>query len=126
MMFTDRFSRSGSSYMSRRSSDALDQPPLEEGRALQVLELENGDVIWSVLDTLRDYEGDDLDEDPRFTFVQSRASFSSQISTPEESQSSISRALGRSTSRAGGTKGSIDAGRAETKVGVISTVVNTA
>lgn len=107
-----------SSYMSRRSSDTpdvSDQPAVEEGRALQLLELENGDVIWSVLDTLRDYEGEDPDEDPRFTFVQSRASFSSQVSTPEEAQSGISRVLGRSTSRAG-AKGSMDAARSETKV----------
>lgn len=95
-----------------------DPSALEDGRALQVIELENGEVIWSVLDTLRS-PGDELDDDSNY--FSNRGSFASHYSAATNDPLQVSfRGLGRSASRAGANngsqKGSLDVNRPETKV----------
>lgn len=94
-----------------------DGPILEDGRALQVIELENGEVIWSVLDSLRS-PGDDMDDDS--TYFSNRGSFASHYSGANDSVQVSIKGLGRSASRAGANngapKGSSDVNRPETKV----------
>jgi len=94
---------------------------LEDGRALQVVELENGEVIWSVLDSLR-APGDEMDDDLRSNYFSNRGSFASHYSGVEEPLQVTFKGLGRSTSRAGmalgngSQKGLPDGNVPETKV----------
>ena len=91
---------------------------LEDGRALQVVELENGEVIWSVLDSLRD----DLEDDVRSNYFSNRGSYASHYSGADDPLQVSSKGLGRSTSRAGtapsngSQKGMLDGNTPETKV----------
>jgi serine/arginine repetitive matrix protein 2 len=91
---------------------------LEDGRALQVVELENGEVIWSVLDSLRD----ELEDDVRSNYFSNRGSYASHYSGTDDPIQVSSKGLGRSTSRAGtapsngSQKGVLDGNTPETKV----------
>jgi hypothetical protein len=73
----------------------------EEARALQVVEFANGEVIWSVLDTLRSPMGEDFDNDSLSYYFPSRGSYASQYSIPEDAAQSSFRGPSRSVSRAG-------------------------
>jgi len=94
---------------------------IEDGRALQVVELENGEVIWSVLDTLRS-PGEDMDDDLRSNYFSNRGSYASHYSGPDDPMQVSFKNLGRSSSRAGngptnGSQKSVpDGSRPETKV----------
>jgi hypothetical protein len=78
-----------------------------------MVELENGEIIWSVLDTLRD----DVDDESQSAYFPSRGSYASQYSGLDEAIPVTFRGLGRSTSRTGnGQNGGIDDPRSETKV----------
>jgi hypothetical protein len=95
---------------------------LEDGRALQVVELENGEVIWSVLDSLR-APGDDLDDDVRSNYFSDRGSYASHYSAADDPTQVSFKGPVHSTSRAGTTpnngsqRGVPDRSGAETKVG---------
>ncbi|KAG8796825.1 hypothetical protein FRC16_009493 [Serendipita sp. 398] len=106
----------GISNSHRRSIDGHDGGPdsgfPEDGRALQVVELENGEVVWSVLDTLRS-PGDEFDDESRSIYFNRRGSFNSQYSGMDES---VRSTYGRSTSRTGMPKPSLDGTGPETKV----------
>jgi len=78
-----------------------------------MVELENGEIIWSILDTLRD----DVDDESQSAYFPSRGSYASQYSGPDETVQVAFRGLGRSTSRTGnGNNGGVDDVRPETKV----------
>ncbi|KAG8859780.1 hypothetical protein FRB91_006899 [Serendipita sp. 411] len=106
----------GISNSHRRSIDGHDGGPdsgfPEDGRALQVVELENGEVVWSVLDTLRS-PGDEFDDESRSIYFNRRGSFNSQYSGMDES---VRSTYGRSTSRTGMPKPSLDGTGPETKI----------
>lgn len=92
----------GASGLGRKSMDipegGLEQGIVEDGRALQVVEFENGEVIWSVLDTLRS-PSEGLEEDYSYNHFPSRASFSSHASGADEISQNGYRNASRSVSR---------------------------
>lgn len=96
-----------------------DQGHRGDGRALQMVELASGEVIWSVLDTLRSPGPDDMDDELRSNYFPSRGSYASQYSGPEEAGQLGFREMGRSTSRVGHNAPptiSADDAKPETKV----------
>ncbi|KAF9566339.1 hypothetical protein CPC08DRAFT_116394 [Agrocybe pediades] len=66
-------------------------PGLEQGPALELIELANGETIWNIVNGLRD--GDDE------SIYSGRASFTSEYSTREDGQSVFTKEHGRSTSK---------------------------
>lgn len=86
------------------SRDAPPDADVADGRAIEVVELANGEVIWSVLDSLRaESAKDDYDDDAASGFFAGRQSFDSRYSVapPTEGFQMTFRHHQRSGSRQG-------------------------
>jgi hypothetical protein len=93
------------------------------GVGIEVVELANGEMIWSVLDTLRGTHGPlDVEDDDSSLYFRDRQSVISHYTEPTEELQMTFRQAHPSTSRGAahqpGTK-TVDAFRPETKVSSI-------